>query len=74
MKTSKKALNERINESSASEMQPARPPENAVPDAVPCSQWAPATPLPLAWGTPYVPVALGPKYHVAEAVPMQGSM
>ena len=63
--TFKKALNERINDVTVTETPPAPSAEHAVQPVV--------TPLPLVWATPYVPVAVGPSYAVAEAIPMQGS-
>ena len=65
VKTFKKALDERINESTGSATQPAPQPEHAMQPV--------GTPLPLVWATPYLPVALGQTYAVAEAVPMHGS-
>ena len=65
VQTFKKALKERINESTGSATQPAPQPEHAMQPV--------GTPLPLVWATPYLPVALGQTYAVAEAVPMHGS-
>ena len=73
VKTFKKAIDERINESTGSAThestgsatQPAPQPEHAMQPV--------GTPLPLVWATPYLPVALGQTYAVAEAVPMHGS-
>ena len=48
VKTFKKALNEKINESDGSETQPARPPELAMHAVQPVG-----TPLPLVWATPH---------------------
>jgi hypothetical protein len=67
VKTFKKVLGEKINESSGRETQPARPPEHA-------EELEGTTPLPLVWATPYLPVAVGPTYPVVEAVPMPGSL
>ena len=67
VQTFKKALKEGINESTGTlSLRQLEAPHAEQPAA--------GTPLPLALATPHVPVALGPTYAVAEAVPLQATL
>ena len=66
MKTFKKALIEKINESSERATPPAAPLADAVLPV--------GTPVPLVWATPYIPSAIGPSYVFVEAIPVEGSL